>query len=192
VEVPAEGEGIAAFVVLIDAETGSTQLRYASGAPGQQAVRALGADRDENVVIAGDFDQRLDIGPERFFSNGGRDVFIAKLSPSGEILFRGTYGGPGNDTAEGISVSPADDALQLSLLTEGGIDFGSGALTKGSHFVHLSSAPDVRSCATDNPCSVGACDPLKGCLYSDLPDGSACQGAGKPGKCVAGTCSIGN
>lgn len=192
VEVPAEGEGLDAFVVLVDDETGAAAARFTSAAPGDDVVRAIASDRNENILIAGNFDSRIDIGTERFFSRGGRDLFVARLSPAGDILFRTTFGGPGDDSVENLSVSPDEDALQLTFTTEGDIDVGTGPLAKGSHFVRISSASNQPSCVSDNPCQVGSCDAIKGCVFAPLPDGSECASAGAVGKCLAGNCSAGN
>lgn len=64
----------------------------------------------------------------------------------------------------------------------------SNACTTGDACVAGSCKAGVaKTCTDSNPCTADSCDPLKGCVFSSVADGTACAG----GICSAGVCAAG-
>ena len=83
------------------------------GGSNSDAATALAVDSTGAAYIAG-FTASYDFptaNPEQNFNAGGNDVFVAKLSPSGNGLVYCTYlGGKGDDRAYGIAVDASGSA----------------------------------------------------------------------------------
>ena len=69
-------------------------------------------DNEGNTYITGHFKNNLWIGQSIYSSNGGYDIFLAKLSPTGDLLSVNTYGGYGDDISSKLVLS--QDKLILS------------------------------------------------------------------------------
>jgi hypothetical protein len=72
------------------------------GSQSTEYVRALSVDADGNVVAVGYTAGNL----FRPVAGGGSDFFVMKLDPAGNLLWGRQDGGPGNDNAAGIAISP--------------------------------------------------------------------------------------
>ncbi len=73
---------------------------------------AMAVDRAGNVVVAG-FTDSTDfptVASLRGASGGGRDVFVAKISPSGSVLWATYLGGSGRDQTTGFNGVAVDSA----------------------------------------------------------------------------------
>lgn len=98
-------------------------------------VGGLAVDGAGNVAIAGIFKQQLILDPNvaPVGSNGSQDIFLAKLTPTGEVLWQKTFGDTLSDGASQV----AFDAMGNVYLTGtflGSVDFGGGALVAlGTH-----------------------------------------------------------
>lgn len=57
----------------------------------------IALDAAGNIYVAGSFTFQVNIGPQLLISTGQRDGFIAKLNPSGNILWGKKFGGSGSD-----------------------------------------------------------------------------------------------
>lgn len=82
-------------------------------------------DADDNIVVAGSFTSPPNFGQGPIDYVGGIDVFVAKLSPTGEVQFARTLGGVTDDVLGDLSV----DAMGNILVTgtfDGEADFGDG------------------------------------------------------------------
>ena len=77
----------------------------ATGPVSVRAVRFAGAD----LIVAGEFDGTLAIGEVRARSRGGRDAFVARLDRRGAPMWVKTFGGPGADRIDAVSVAPAGE-----------------------------------------------------------------------------------
>lgn len=80
-----------------------------------------------DIVLAGMFTSALDIGGSPLGESGGGDAFVAKLSASGELLWKKGYGGAAEDKVTAVAITPAGDPV-LAGDTLGTIDFGLGPL----------------------------------------------------------------
>lgn len=72
---------------------------------GESAATAIGLDARQNVYIAGTFRGTNQIGTNHFISAGDTDVFIAKLTPAGELVWAIATGGPTNDSIRSLLVA---------------------------------------------------------------------------------------
>lgn len=87
-------------------------------------VKALDTDQGGNVYITGTFTDTVDIDPGadtlQFASNGEKDIFIAKLSPSGDLIWVKHIGGEsGDDLAQALVIDN-----QAHVYVSGSITYG--------------------------------------------------------------------
>lgn len=112
-----------------------------AGGGGWESGRAMALDESGNVYLIGDFEQSVAFGSGAdaimLTSAGARDIFFAKYTPEGQMLWVRRIGGPNLDFCEGIGVGP-DGAVFLAGYFEGSVDFDPGP---GEFF--LNSAGDV-------------------------------------------------
>jgi hypothetical protein len=88
---------------------------------------ALAFDTAGNLVLTGALSEASDFGGGPLESRGGSDVFVAKLSASGEHLFSRAFGDPAEQQrGEAISVD-AQGNLLLAGVFDGTLDFGAGS-----------------------------------------------------------------
>jgi hypothetical protein len=82
------------------------------GGSGFDSVRAVAVDWTRNVYVAGYTDSR-DLPVRNALqaqSGGGVDAFVAKLNPSGSLVYLTYLGGTGDDRAFGIAVDTSGNA----------------------------------------------------------------------------------
>ena len=95
------------------------------GAQGDQTATALAVDEAGNIFITGTFDGTVDFGGGPLVSAGGGDIFLAKLTPSGEPLWSKSFGdASGPQVGTSIAVDHTGAVLIVGQYT-GTIDFGS-------------------------------------------------------------------
>jgi len=74
---------------------------------------AIAVNSSGTVFTTGSFGGNVDFDPgggtDMHASNGSGDVFLTKFNMNGDYLGTVTMGGPGNDVAEGVSLSLTDD-----------------------------------------------------------------------------------
>ena len=89
---------------------------------GQVAVDALG-----NVLLTGALTGSEDFGGGALTSAGAADIFLVKLSPTGEHIFSRRFGDAAEQRGQAIAVDHAGNAL-IGGIFAGQVDFGVGAL----------------------------------------------------------------
>jgi|GEM_PF-1755085 len=98
------------------------------GDSASQFGRGVAVDADDSsVVITGEFFGAVDFGGGWLTSQGGADIYLAKLSSNGLYQQARAYG----DAADQFSTSIAVDSLHNVILTgnfNGSVDFGGGPL----------------------------------------------------------------
>ncbi len=62
----------------------------------------LDIDGDGNIIVAGYFQDTVDIGGEKLIGNGGKNIFLIKLNPDGIYQWQFTWGNALN--AEGLAI----------------------------------------------------------------------------------------
>src|SRR4029079_15639953 len=85
----------------------------------------------DNLVVVGTFQNTVDFGGTSLTSAGSADIFVAKYSSSGSLLWAKRFGGTGTEKCQGVALDGADNIL----ITGGygfygtSVDFGGGVLT---------------------------------------------------------------
>jgi hypothetical protein len=115
-----------AFVVELDGATGEHVFSLQIGGPGDDYGFGIDLDGDGNIVIGGRFQDTIEIG-QQLSSNGGTDIYLAKLDAFGVAQWSDSYGGNGDDELHDLSVQANGDIVVLGGMSES-VDFGGGDL----------------------------------------------------------------
>ena len=103
------------------------------GGPGGSCVAALARDATGNTIVAGSFYGTFTLGTITLTSAGYSDIFVAKVSPSGQWLQAVRAGGAGNDFVNALKLDAAGNAVVAgsfgNLITGGTATFGATTLT---------------------------------------------------------------
>jgi hypothetical protein len=83
------------------------------GAAESDAARAVAMDEQGNTFITGYFTGAVTFGPTQLTSAGGTDVYLIKVSPTGQILWARQLGGPGDDIGQAVAAT-ADGAVAVA------------------------------------------------------------------------------
>ena len=103
----------------------ATQWSVLLGGTGVDAAEAITADANGNIYVAATSNSNL---PGLSPNQGGQDVWVIKLSPTGDILWQKTFGGSEDDKATDILIHP-DGFVYLiaqSQSSDGDFDSNSG------------------------------------------------------------------
>jgi hypothetical protein len=137
-----QGNGFYAFAVKYDA-AGNHVWSNAFGSPlvsGEQIVKAVAIDPLGNVFLAGEFEGSIDLGGGSLVSAGQRDVFLAKLTSSGQHVWSKRFGAAQADFADDVAVDPTGNVVLLGKYGDL-VDFGGGSiLTNQAVLVQLTAA----------------------------------------------------
>jgi chitodextrinase len=106
---------------------GSTQWVRSLGGSGEDAAAAVAVDASGNVVVVGTFAGTLTVGTQTLVSAGGLDVFVAKYTAAGSLVWAKRWGGASDDFARGVKVTGTGDLIVVGYFY-GTADFGTGAL----------------------------------------------------------------
>lgn len=96
--------------------------------PGQISSNAIATDSQRNVIIAGQFNDTIDLGGGPLQSVGDSDIFIAKFDSSGRHLWSRRFGGKVRDEATGIAID-SRDRIVVTGIFQGTLNFGQGPMT---------------------------------------------------------------
>jgi len=89
-------------------------------------TRISAADTNGNVYIVGSSDlATIDVGNASFVNNGGADIILYKLSPSGEHVWTRTFGGSGDDIPVVIATGGADGVYIVGKSSSSSVAFDS-------------------------------------------------------------------
>jgi hypothetical protein len=116
-----------AFVIKLDAG-GNPLWSRRFGGLGSDQGNGVAVDPDGNVFVVGHIEGEADFSPVHLTSAGGSDIFVAKLSPNGDVLWAERFG----DVNEQEAIAVASDASGNALVTgciQGSTDFGGGKRT---------------------------------------------------------------
>jgi hypothetical protein len=91
------------------------------------------SDPSNDIVVTGSFNGTIDFGgpSDILTSAGGRDVFVAKLDPSGGFVWSKSYGDVADQFGAGIATDGVGGAVVTGVFA-GTVDFGGGPLTAAS------------------------------------------------------------
>lgn len=113
------------FVARLNAD-GLPLWAKAIGSMGADKCRAAGFDASGNIYIGGTFSGSVNFGNGiSLTSAGAADIFVAKLSPNGTLLWARSMGGSGNDEGAELEVSQSGE-VTVSAQGFSGITFPDG------------------------------------------------------------------
>ena len=97
------------FAAILQADPPQPVFATYLGGGGSEVVGSVAVDGQGNIYVAGrtdspDFPVK---NPIQAVSKAFSQIFIAKFSPTGDLLFSTYYGGSANDLATGIALDPA-------------------------------------------------------------------------------------
>lgn len=115
--------------------SGQTLWSARWGGVSSDQARGIAVDSQNNIIITGVLSTGLEAGTGDFgwgpiAFNGGGEVFVIKLNPSGGLIWQKIFGGSGSDGGIGVAIDSGDN---IYLTGEYGFfgtapDFGGGAL----------------------------------------------------------------
>jgi hypothetical protein len=121
-----------AYVAKLDTNGNALWARRFGDAEADQAVYALGATSDGDVIVAGDFAGAVDLGGGTLTAAGtspARDIFVGRLGASdGHHLWSTRLGNDGWQSVVDLAVDAWDDITFTGTL-RGAVDFGGLSLT---------------------------------------------------------------
>ena len=99
--------------------------------------RGLGTDSSGNIFVAGVFQGTNIFSGTSLVSQGGDDIFLAKLNPAGEMVWIRQAGGTSDDTSRGVGVDQTGNIYMAGTFS-GTANFGSNQITSaGSNDVFV-------------------------------------------------------
>ncbi|MBO9633248.1 MAG: SBBP repeat-containing protein [Chitinophagaceae bacterium] len=103
---------------------------HSFGAANQDICRAVEVAPNGEVVITGNFQNSADFDPgpgvRRLTSNGYSDIFFAKFSSTGDLIFAHSIGGTTNDNPYGLALDASGNIFLTGTLTSATVDFDPG------------------------------------------------------------------
>jgi hypothetical protein len=78
----------------------------ALGGPLTDLLYGVAIDGQGNVLVTGSFEGKVDFGGKQVVSQGMGDIFVAKLDPTGKVIWSWTAGGPGPDLGYDVTTDP--------------------------------------------------------------------------------------
>lgn len=98
------------------------------GDAGQVVIYDIVLDAQDNIYVTGTFTQSCTLGGFSLINNGGSDIFLARLDPSGEVLDATSLGSAGADQPQGLAAT-SDGTVFLSGGYRNSITIGNTTLT---------------------------------------------------------------
>lgn len=89
---------------------------------GQNAPQFMVSDNSGNIYVAGNFNGTITHDALTFTSNGVQDMFLAKYSAAGDILWMKKLGGTGADNVYGLALSPDQKYVYIGFTYNGTTD----------------------------------------------------------------------
>jgi hypothetical protein len=122
--------GMDCFVLKYSPSGGLLWAEPITGAADEQG-RGIATDAQGNVLVVGEFAATMCIGHESLTSaSKARDMFVAKLSPAGKVLWAHRFGGLGEDYARGVGCDGAGNTYVTGVFS-GEAAFGRERLRAG-------------------------------------------------------------
>jgi hypothetical protein len=120
------------FTAKLDS-TGNFLWAVRAGGTGDDLGTSIALDGLGNAYLTGHFQGTATFGPYTLTSVNSADIFVAKLSPSGNFLWALRAGGTGYETGTGIAVDGAGNALLTGFFL-GTVSFGSYTMTSAGDY----------------------------------------------------------
>jgi hypothetical protein len=100
----------------------------AGGGIGADAGNAIAVDASGNSFVAGEFTGSATFGSTTLSSKGSTDVFVARLSPTGQFVWTTAAPGTGDDVPYGIALDDSGNIL-IAGTYAGAVTFGATVLS---------------------------------------------------------------
>lgn len=100
------------------------------GNPFVDVAGGLAVDPAGNVTMVGGFERQISFGDkDDHASSGDKDVFVARFTTAGKLVWAHTYGGDREDVANGVAVDGAGNVVVVGWFTNT-VDFGKPLTSK--------------------------------------------------------------
>ncbi len=99
------------------------------GGSGQVMEEYVQLDGNGNLYVYGSFTDSINIGTSKLTVNGGRDIFIVKYNPSGNVLWAKAVGGDKEESPNGLGVNAQGYIYVSGYYYSSSVIFGSTTLT---------------------------------------------------------------
>lgn len=106
---------------------------HSAGGKGDDAGGGIGVDAAGNVYVTGEFSGSAQFGSTTLSSQGGIDIFVARLTPGGKYLWIKRAGGAKTDRVRGAAVSTSGKLHLTGSFTDKA-SFGSKSLTAAEKY----------------------------------------------------------
>jgi hypothetical protein len=116
-----------AFVAKYD-KYGHLIWALSAGGPAEDQAHSVAIDSSDNIVVTGFFQGTAQFGTKSVTAAGSPDVFVAKLSPAGDVQWVKAAGGAGQDLGRGIAAA-ADGTIAVTGFSSGTASFGGQTAT---------------------------------------------------------------
>jgi hypothetical protein len=117
---------------------GAIQWVRSSGGASNDNAYSVSSDRDGGLYLTGSFSSVMHVGSFDLTSAGGTDIFVAKYSISGNVLWAKRFGGKTDDVAKGIAVAPSGNLLLTGSFSDTADLGGTLLAAKGSSDIFIS------------------------------------------------------
>jgi len=108
---------------------GGFQWAQSWGGNGEDAASAIDLDSENNIVVAGTYDDTVDLDPgpstDWHDTHGNNDIFLSKLDDSGDFLWGAGWGGTSIDTPYSLAIDGMDNIFVAGTFF-GTVDFDPG------------------------------------------------------------------
>jgi hypothetical protein len=84
-----------------------------AGGPGEDEAHGVTVDAEGNIYITGFFDSEADFSGKKIEAHGAKDIFVAKYSPNGDLIWVKREGGLRNDAGAAIKAA-ADGRIYVT------------------------------------------------------------------------------
>lgn len=112
---------------------GTPVFATAYGDAQSQSGVSVSTDKTGNILLAGAFQGAMNFGGTMLTSGGKEDAFVAKLSPTGQVLWAKRFGDGQNQSATGIGAD-AEGNVYVTGIFIGTVNFGGQNLTSDTNF----------------------------------------------------------
>lgn len=122
-----------AFVLKLDGGYGLPRFVRIIGGVGDDYGFGVDTNAAGDVFVAGRFGETVAVGTEYLTSEGGTDIYLAKLTSTGLPVWSTSFGSTGDDLVHDLRHLTVDGEDRLALVghTYDGINFGAGPLVGG-------------------------------------------------------------
>ncbi|HEY6162104.1 MAG TPA: T9SS type A sorting domain-containing protein [Bacteroidia bacterium] len=102
-------------------------LQWTFTVSGQRTIHGIRTDNAGNSYITGTYTNTLYVGTYTLLNSGGTDIFVAKISPVGSVLWASRLGGAGDDDGRAIQLDAQNNIYLAGFMNNPG---GQAFITK--------------------------------------------------------------